>query len=141
MQVQRIDHVHIEVSDREIAADWYKETLGLERHKDLQSWAEDPMGPLILQGGDGHPALSLFARGRKEPTRDSTIAFRVDGASFLQFCDSLDSLKLKAKSGGVLTRADVVDHDVSWSLYFLDIDQNRIEVTTYDYGKVQEALS
>lgn len=141
MQVQRIDHVHIEVSDRETAADWYKKVLGLERHKQLQSWAEDPMGPLILQGGDGHPTLSLFARDCKEPTRDSTIAFRVDGKGFLEFCESLDALKLKATSGGVLTRTNVVDHEVSWSVYFLDLDQNRIEVTTYDYNQVRKVIS
>lgn len=141
MQVQRIDHVHVEVSDRETAADWYEKILGLKRHRDLQNWAEDPMGPFILQGSDGYPALSLFARGCKEPTRDSTIAFRVDGTSFVQFCESLDALKLKANSDKVLTRADVVDHDLSWFLYFLDLDQNRIEVTTYDYRQVQEALS
>jgi len=141
MQVQRIDHVRIEISDRETAGEWYKKVLGLERHKQLQSWPEDPMGPLILQGGDGYSTLSLFARDCKEPTRDSTIAFRVDGKGFLEFCESLDALKLKATSGGVLTRTDVVDHEVSWSVYFLDLDRNRIEVTTYDYGQVKEAAS
>lgn len=141
MQVQRIDHVHIEVSDRETAADWYKKVLGLERHKQLQSWAEDPMGPLILQGGDGYPTLSLFARDCKESTRDSTIAFRVDGKGFLEFCENLDAFKLKATSGGVLTHTDVVDHEASWSVYFFDLDQNRIEVTTYDYSQVKQAVS
>ena len=50
MRVQRIDHVHVEVSDRAISADWYEHVLGLTRHPDLASWADDPMGPLVLQG-------------------------------------------------------------------------------------------
>lgn len=140
MQVQRIDHVHIEVSDREVAANWYNRVLGLTRHNDLSHWAADPMGPLILQGGDGYPALSLFARDCKEPTRDSTIAFRVDGTSFCAFYAGLDDLKLTATTGRKLTTKDVVDHELSWSLYFLDPDQNRVEVTTYDYDEVQHAL-
>jgi len=70
-----------------------------------------------------------------------TVAFRVDGKGFLEFCESLDALKLKATSGGVLTRTNVVDHEVSWSVYFLDLDQNRIEVTTYDYDQVRKAVS
>lgn len=140
MQVSRIDHVHIEVFDRESAADWYERVLGLKRHDALSFWAEEPMGPLVLQGGDGFPALSLFARGCKETSRDNTVAFRFDGKSFLDFCDNLEILQLKAKFGGMLTRADIVDHEVSWSLYFLDPDQNLIEVTTYDYSEIQQAL-
>ncbi|MEM9732763.1 MAG: VOC family protein [Pseudomonadota bacterium] len=139
MQVLRIDHVHIEVSDREQAADWYGRVLGLKRHNDLTSWADDPMGPLTLQGGDGYPALSLFARSCEKPTRDNTIAFRVDANSFLKFLNRLQVLQLQTKTGGLLTRADVVDHALSWSLYFFDPDQNRIEVTTYDYDEVQQA--
>ncbi len=139
MQIQRIDHVHIEVSDRETAADWYEQILGLKRHDDLAEWAKDPMGPLILKGGDGYPTLSLFARDSKKPTRDNTVAFRVDGKGFLEFCDKLDVLKLDTKSGRTLTRADMVDHELSWSLYFMDPDQNRIEITSYDYEEIQKA--
>ena len=60
MRVIRIDHVHIEVSDRETAAEWYTRVLGLERRQSLARWAVDPKGPLVLQAGDGHPALSIF---------------------------------------------------------------------------------
>ena len=141
MQVTRIDHVHLEVSDRDSAADWYEMVLGLKRHPELASWTEDPMGPLIMQGGDGFPTLSLFKRDFKEVSRDSTIAFRVDGKSFLNFLDEIKSLKLKTTAGGLLTRKDVVDHDLSWSLYFLDPDKNRIEITTYDYETVKTSLA
>jgi catechol 2,3-dioxygenase-like lactoylglutathione lyase family enzyme len=141
MRVVRIDHVHLEVSDRDKAADWYETVLGLERHPDLAAWAEDPMGPLIMQGGDRFPTLSLFKREFKEVSRDSTVAFRIDGQSFIRFLDDVASLNLKANTGGTVTRNDVVDHDMSWSMYFLDPDLNRIEITTYDYETVKQALA
>lgn len=141
MQVSRIDHVHLEVSDRETAANWYKRVLGLTKHPDLATWADDPMGPLILEAGDGQPALSLFARDFKDASRDATIAFRLDGNGFLDFCSALGILDLRNRLGEQVTRANIVDHEVSWSIYFLDPDQNRLEVTTYDYDAIAKAFS
>lgn len=98
------------------------------------------MGPMILATASGIPTLSLFAREARTPSRDSTIAFRVSGAAFLDFLRELDDLALQHVSGKALTREDVVDHDLSWSIYFKDPDQNRLEVTTYDYGIVAGAI-
>ncbi len=136
MQAIRIDHVHVEVTDRYKAAEWYRKVLGLVPHDELAAWAEDPMGPLILKAADGAPALSLFQRGCAAMTRDATIAFKVSGDDFLNFCHALDGWELKDPTGKVLSAKDVVDHDLSWSIYFVDPDQNRFEVTTYDYGHV-----
>jgi catechol 2,3-dioxygenase-like lactoylglutathione lyase family enzyme len=140
MQVSRIDHVHLEVADRLVAAAWYELVLGLKRHSALESWANDPMGPLILEGGDGYPALSLFARDAKGASRDTTIAFRVSGEEFLAFSNDIERLNLKNEAGKIVTKADIVDHELSWSIYFLDPDENRLEVTTYDYGIVANGI-
>ncbi|MEJ6389636.1 VOC family protein [Gymnodinialimonas ulvae] len=134
MQVDRIDHVHIEVRDRDAAADWYARALGLSRDPHLAAWADDPMGPLILSAGDGAPALSLFARDCAAPTRDATIAFRVSGSAFGTFVESLPRADIVGRDGTRLTAADCVDHGLSHSLYFTDPDGNRIELTTYDLG-------
>lgn len=140
MQAVRIDHVHLEVADRDAAADWYERVLGLVRHPALAAWAEDPMGPLVLAGGDGFPTLSLFARTPTPVSRDTTVAFRVSGDDFLAFREQLDGSGLKDGSGHPLTQDDLVDHGLSWSLYFVDPDGNRIELTTYDRDRVAAAL-
>ncbi len=132
MQVERVDHVHIEVRDREQAAAWYTRVLGLAPHPTLAFWADHPKGPLILAGGDGRPALAMFAREPEPTSRDSTVAFRMSGAAFCAFLDALGRLNLTNRAGRVVSRADVVDHDVAWSIYFVDPDGNSIEVTTYD---------
>ena len=140
MQVARIDHVHVEVSDRDTAADWFDAVLGLKRHADLAHWADDPMGPLILCAGDGAPALSLFARPGKPVSRASTLAFRTTATGFLRFVADAGALNVTSDGATPLTRGDIVDHDVAWSIYFVDPDQNRFELTTYDYNDVRAAL-
>ncbi|MCH4547038.1 VOC family protein [Rhizobium changzhiense] len=136
MRVQEIDHVHVEVGDRDAAADWYQRVLGLRREEMFASWADDPTGPLILATAEGKPALSLFAREHKPISRDTTIAFRVSGEQFLTFLQEFSDLGLAHRSGRPLSKEDVVDHDFSWSIYFVDPDENRIEITTYDYAHV-----
>jgi hypothetical protein len=68
----------------------------------------------------------------------------------VQSCDSserpmglltrLDDLQLSGTDGSMLARDDVVDHQLAWSIYFLDPDGNRFELTTYDYEAVAEQL-
>lgn len=140
MRVQRIDHVHVEVPDREVAAKWYGRILGLEPVKHLAEWAEHPQGPLILATPDGLPVLSLFARASKPVSRDTTIAFRVIGLDFLKFLDRLKETEISRDDGVRLTRADVVDHDLAWSIYFTDPWDNRFEITSYDYAAIKTAL-
>jgi catechol-2,3-dioxygenase len=136
MQVECIDHVHIEVRDRAQAAIWYARVLGLSPHPDLIEWSNHPKGPLILAGADGRPALALFERQAREISRDTTTAFRVSGANFRILLEKLDVLMLRDKFGQIISREHVVDHDLSWSIYFTDPDLNPIEITTYDRNAV-----
>ena len=138
----QLDHIHIEVEDRLKAAAWFEDLLGLSPDPKLLSWADDPMGPLILSSSDGHTCLSLFARGCAKASRDATIAFRTSGQNFLDFTARLDTLSLvDDRDGSLLTSKSLVDHQLSWSIYFSDLDGNRFEITTYDYGLVRDALT
>lgn len=131
-RVLGIDHVHVEVADRETAADWYRRVLGLVRDPAFDDWAADPMGPMMLSTPAGEPVLALFARDAKPSSRDSTVAFRVSGPAFRSFLGRLPSLGLVHRSGRPLAGDDVVDHGLSRSIYFPDPDGNPIEITTYD---------
>jgi len=115
-----VDHIHINVSDREESERWYTEVLGLSRVRDLEFWAVDG-GPLTLSDSSGQIHLALFESDQAQGT---TIAFRVSAADLEQWIDHL------AVNG---IRVTPVDHQVSWSVYFTDDDGNRFEITTYEY--------
>lgn len=79
-------------------------------------------------------------RASASPSRDGTIACRVSGASFQDFLEQLPALSVPNAKGHTMTQFDVIDHELSWSVYFVDPDGNRIEVTTYDYAQIAAAL-
>jgi hypothetical protein len=60
----------------------------------------------------------------------------VSGLNFITFVEKLDRYQLTHISQRMLIQSNVVDHRISQSIYFLDQDNNRIEVTTYDYALV-----
>jgi catechol 2,3-dioxygenase-like lactoylglutathione lyase family enzyme len=117
-----VDHVHVMVRDRRAAIAWYREVLGLEPVAALASWAQDG-GPLTLADAAERVHIALFERVRPAANA-STLALGVDGAAFGAWREHLQR---------VLGRpVEVVDHDLSLSLYFRDPDGNPYEITTYD---------
>ena len=133
--VEGLDHVHVEVSDRAAAAAWYGRVLGLVPDGRLAAWAEHPDGPLILSTTNGMTTLSLFQRPVAPSRRDTTIALRTDRVGFDAFVARLPDLALRHRSGRTLVASDVVDHDLSLSIYFVDPDANPLELTTYEVGR------
>ena len=65
---------------------------------------------------------------------------RTLGRRTLIFCKDMERLDLKDKSGKIVMKGDAVDPGLSWYIYFLDPDGNRLEVTTYDYGEVADSI-
>ncbi len=126
--LEGIDHVHVFVSDRAAAEVWYGRVLGLRRVPGLEGWAVDG-GPLTLSDPGGRVHVALF----EAPTQASrsTIALQADGRAFAAWRRHLE------RALGAPPR--LVDHELSWSLYFSDPDGNPFEITTYERDSAKEA--
>lgn len=125
-----IDHVHVFVADRTASCTWYARVLGLTPVPELEFWAAEG-GPMTLANPARSVSLALFMAG--DNAHRATVAFRVAGADFLAWHRDLtaaDALDCRAS-----------DHTVSYSLYFADPDNNRFEITTYDYADVAPAMA
>jgi catechol 2,3-dioxygenase-like lactoylglutathione lyase family enzyme len=140
-RVAQIDHVEFFVPDQYQAAEWYRRVLGLEIVAEYEEWAAD--GPLMIASESGRTMLALFRgepRGDRPTAGFHRVAFRVDGEDFLQFLAGLERITLFNRQGERLTAEQVVDHDKSWSIYFNDPHGHLLELTTYDYDYVSQAL-
>jgi catechol-2,3-dioxygenase len=126
----RLDHVHVHVSDRAAAEGWYRDVLGLARVPELEGWAADG-GPLTLTDADGTLHLALFER--PPGANHATLALAVDAAGFVAW-----KRHLERALGRTL---EVVDHGLSWSLYFSDPDGNPFELTCYEHAALAALLA
>ena len=124
----RIDHIHVYVTDRIKAERWYAEVMGLARVPELESWADG--GPLTLSNSSGTVHIALF-EAAPQPTR-SVIALSVGAQEFVAWQQHLvDKLKRPVEPE---------DHRLAWSLYFADPDGNPWEITTYQHAVVATLL-
>lgn len=121
-----IDHVHVFVPDRIAAQDWYARVLGFTVVEALRSWAADG-GPLTLGDADDTVHLALFEGAPSAPNR-ATMALRTSAAGLRAW---------QAHLAQALGReVELVDHELSWSLYFKDPWGNPFEITTYEVAGV-----
>lgn len=123
-----VDHVHRAVPDLEVAVEWYERVFGFERAAEFDSWAEGT-GPLVIATPERTIGLALFTG---DPPGDvSTVAFDTDAEGFLRFVDNPET---------PVERGDVIDHQLSYSVYLSDPWGYDYEVTTYDYDTVAEQV-
>ena len=127
--LQRIDHVHLFVADRVAAQAWYERVLGLRRVPELAFWSADG-GPLTMGNAGDSVHLALFEGTNN--SRRSTVAFGVPGAELLAWRTHLQD--------ALGRRIELVDHQVSSSLYFTDPDANPFEITSNDHAVVSALL-
>ena len=127
--LKSIDHVHVFVLNRVAAIDWYLNVLGMKPIGELEFWSKDG-GPLTITDPSGNVHIAIF-ESSKERCR-STIALGVGATEFMDWKQHL--------SEKLVQSLEAVDHTVSWSLYFTDLDGNPYEVTTYEYDAVAEQL-
>jgi catechol 2,3-dioxygenase-like lactoylglutathione lyase family enzyme len=139
----QIDHVELFVPDRQEAARWYRDVLGLEILEGYRAWFDDPRGPLMISSDGGTTKLALFTgdpQGERPTSGFHLVAFRVDAVGFVAFLDRLPILRLRDHRARDVTRELAVDHDKAFSLYFSDPWGHRLELTTYEHDAVRGAL-
>ncbi|WP_419533244.1 VOC family protein [Endozoicomonas sp.] len=118
--LQNVDHIHLNVSDRSKSEEWYRLVLGFQRVETLEFWAVSG-GPLTLESANKNIHLALFENAE---IQDTTIAFKVGASELDEWIIHLAENDIHCKP---------VDHAVSWSIYFKDPDGNPFEITTYEY--------
>ena len=124
----RIDHIHVYVTDRNKAEQWYADVMGLSRVHELESWADG--GPLTLQNSSGTVHVALF-ESPAQPCR-SVVALSVGPEEFVAWRQHLvDKLKRPVEPE---------DHRLAWSLYFEDSDGNPWEITSYQHAVIATML-
>ena len=135
--IEDIDHIEMFVSDRDESAKWYEEIFGLKPIKKLDVWTK--IGPLFIGTEDGSVTLALM-NGKKDIDGSiNRIAFRTSGEKFIDFLSRIEEMELfflKEK----ITKEQVVDHDLSYSLYFDDPDGNKLELTCYDHDFLKSKI-
>ena len=138
--VEDIDHIEMFVSDREKAAKWYEEIFGLKPIKELEMWSK--IGPLFVGNKDRSVTLAIMNGKKENDGSINRMAFRTTGEKFVDFLNHVDDLNLFFLKEKV-TKEQVVDHDLSYSIYFDDPDGNKLELTCYDHdflkSKIQSA--
>ena len=120
-KLKNIDHIHIFVTDRQEALKWYRTVLGLKPVKNLLFWAKT--GPLTIGNEEGSIHIALF-KGEPKENR-SVVAFNTSGKEFINWHKKINDVA----DGNI----EVVDHSVSFSIYFQDPYENPYEITSYDY--------
>ncbi len=142
-RVDQIDHVELTVPDRYQAAEWYRKVFGLNIVPEFEFWADDPKGPLMIATKNGGTKLALFTsqpQGSQRSIGFHLVAFRANAESFLKFLTMLSELQLRNQHDQLVTHEMVVDHDISFSIYFCDPYDHQFELTTYDYDLVKVEL-
>jgi lactoylglutathione lyase len=123
VQLRRLDHVSLNVSDRARSIAWYRDVLGLEQRGEPRrdDW------PVFM--GELGACVALFqaqvetAERRPESTGLRHVAFMVGR-------DDLAAAQTRLRERAVEFRFE--DHGNALSIYFPDPDGNVIELTTYE---------
>jgi catechol 2,3-dioxygenase-like lactoylglutathione lyase family enzyme len=118
MRILGLDHVAFAVPDQEASIAWYCKVLGLEREHE-NAWGA---APAVLGAADS-TGLALFRVSERRPAGFRHVAFRVDAAG-------LEEARMDLAGTGIVFEEQ--DHRIARSIYFLDPDGVRVELTTYE---------
>ena len=135
--IDDIDHIEMFVKDRLKAAKWYEEIFGLQPIQELDMWSK--IGPLFIGNKDRSVTLAIMNGTKENDGSINRMAFRTSGKKFLDFLNRVDGMNLFLLKDKV-TKYKLVDHDISFSIYFDDPDGNKLELTCYDYDYVKSTI-
>ena len=122
MKLEGIDHVAVAVPDLDQTVEWYRDVLGFQRLH-AEEW-----GGVPAFIGLGSTALALFPR-EGSPGAGSTdgpmlhLAFRANRREY-------EKAKEELKARGISFRFE--DHEIAHSIYFRDLNDLPLEITTYE---------
>ena len=123
MQLRRLDHVSLNVSDRARSIAWYRDVLGLEQRGEPRrdDW------PVFM--GEFGACIALFQAQVVSPDR----AYESSGLRHIAFMVRPEDLvRAQARLGERDVEFRFEDHGNARSVYFADPDGNVIELTTYE---------
>lgn len=123
LDIRRLDHVSLNVSDRPRSIAWYRDVLGLEQrgNETRNDW------PVFM--GPFGACIALFQAEIQSPERQAAstgllhIAFMVGREGF-------DRAQLRLAERDI--EFEFEDHGTAHAIYFSDPDGNVIELTTYE---------
>lgn len=141
-KIVSIDHVHIFVKNQYDSAKWFKDILGFEILEKYQAWVNG--GPLSISADSGRSKIALFKKenpSNSDANLINTIALNVDGKLFMELFDKFTKSKVLNYQNNPIGVDDIVNHELAYSIYFLDMDYNRFELTTYDVDVVYRSLA
>jgi catechol 2,3-dioxygenase len=123
VDLQRLDHVSLNVGDRQRSIAWYRDVLGLEQRgrPGRDDW------PVFM--GEFGACVALFQAQTESPERDDEST-GLRHVAFMVGRDALAQARTRLDEHGIEFRFE--DHGNAHSLYFPDPDGNVIELTTYD---------
>ena len=133
----KIDHLELYVPSRHEAAAWYRKVLGFQIVEEHVDWALEG-GPLMITNDGGDTMVALFKgppQGDEKVRGLRRLAFRVSAEGFVRFIKDSGDWRDEP-----LGDANVQDHRKAVSVYFTDPWGTPLEVTTYEYEAVKEAL-
>jgi catechol 2,3-dioxygenase-like lactoylglutathione lyase family enzyme len=123
LQLLRLDHVSLNVSDRPRSIAWYADVLGLEP----RGAARRDDWPVFM--GEFGACIALFQASVESPERQKESS-GLRHVAFMVGREGIDQAKTRLEEHGVEFRFE--DHGNAHSVYFSDPDGNVIELTSYD---------
>lgn len=118
-----LDHVSIRVADLEQSAKWYETVLGMKRHV-FPEWGAFPI--FMLAGKCG---IAIFPAHPAHPgTEERFKGVKIDHFAFNVDRENFEKARQRYESLGI--EYDFQDHVFFHSIYVLDPDGHKVELTT-----------